>query len=138
MASAVARRPMTGPPLGAAPNAEPEVTNATPKRIPASASAANPNTAARRARRAADLVGELAGQRARLAELGLGVTGEMVGVLVQDAGAQAAADPDRAQLLTELGLKLRAHTNTASTAREKSRHSLRRVPSSRWPRRVSS
>ena len=138
IASTVATRPMTGPPLGAAPKAESEVTKAMPKRTPAKARAPNPYAAARRARVLPSSSANWRASAPRLAELCLRIAGEMIGVLGEDATAQAPADAHRAQLSPEPALEIGAHTSTASTARENSRHSLRRVPSSRRPRRVSS
>src|SRR5262249_34279876 len=74
-------------------------------------------------------------ERVGIAELGLVAVGEMVGRLVEDAAAQAAADADIRELALELGEV--AHAITDSTACEKVRHSSLRTARASRPLRVS-
>ena len=89
------------------------------------------------------LVGELASQRGRQAQLGVGIGFEMIGELGQDPPPKIAADADpeefgRQQLeIARPGAGPAVHAKTASIVLENSRQRVRRTPSSRSPDRVS-
>jgi hypothetical protein len=80
-----------------------------------------------------ELVGELARDRPRVAEVSVGIARAMVTKLGDDSPPQPATDADGAELVPELV----DHWSTASTAVANARHSSRRSPSSRLPLRVS-